>query len=346
MNKFIKFVLGPVAAGALMMTGIAHADTTAAVPQKDKKLTLCVWDIVGKNGPVFSQMEDYRLQALKWGADLTLKPYTDEKIAAEDLKAGICDAAGITGLRGREFNSFTGTLDSIGAIPSDDMMKTVLHYMANPKLANLMVSGPYEVAGIGPAGAAYLFVKDRGINDVSKLAGKKIAVLDFDKTQAIMAESVGMSPVSASITNFGSMFNNGSVDIIGAPAVAYDALELYKGLGKNGAIVDFPLIQLTVQIIIRKDRFPPGFGQKSREYVFNQYDRFMDYIKSATKDIKPSYWLELPEQDKKKYQEMFRQSRIKLRDDGYYNGRMLSFLSKVRCQKDPSLAECTAKDRE
>lgn len=72
----------------------------------------------------------------------------------------------------------------------------------------------------------------------------------------------------------------------------------------------------------------------------------MEYINSSTKNIKPTYWLELPEKDKIGYMEMFRQSRIKLRNDGYYDGKMLSFLSKVRCQKDAALAECTAKDRE
>ena len=337
MKTLFKPLIGALAASTL---------TFAVNAEAANKLTFCVWDIVGKNGPVFSQMEDYRLEATKWGADLELKAYTDEKIAAEDFKAGVCDAVGITGLRGRSFNSFTGTLDSIGAIPTDDHMKTVLQYMADPKLAKLMVNGEYEVAGIGPAGAAYLFTKDRTIDTVGELAGKKIAVLDFDKTQALMAESVGMSPVSASITNFGSMFNNGSVDIIGAPAVAYDALELYKGLGANGAIVNFALIQLTVQVIIRHDRFPAGYGQKSREYVWSQYDRFMEYINASTKNIKPSYWLEIPEKDKVGYQEMFRQSRLKLRNEGYYDGKMLSFLSKVRCQKDPALAECTAKDRE
>ena len=66
--------------------------------------------------------------------------YTDEKIAAEDLKSGACDAAGITGLRAREFNSFTGTLDSIGAIPDESHMRVVLQYLADPKLAKLMVS--------------------------------------------------------------------------------------------------------------------------------------------------------------------------------------------------------------
>jgi hypothetical protein len=63
---------------------------------------------------------------------------------------------------------------------------------------------------------------------VPELAGKKFAAIDFDKPQAIMIESIGAYPVSVSLTNLGSMFNNGSVDTIGAPAIAYDALKLYS----------------------------------------------------------------------------------------------------------------------
>ncbi|HAU16512.1 MAG: hypothetical protein CMK83_06805 [Pseudomonadales bacterium] len=339
MNTLLKSILTPIAAGAVALSTSAFA---ADLPKR----TLCVWDIVGKSGPVASQMEDYRLNALKWGVDLDLKVYTDEKIAAEDLKSGACDAAGITGLRAREFNSFTGTLDSIGAIPDESHMRVVLQYLADPKLAKLMVSGDYEIAGILPGGAAYLFTNDRSIDTVGELAGKKFAAMDFDKAQAIMIESVGASPVSVSLTNFGSMFNNGSVDIIGAPAVAYDALELYKGLGDDGAIVNFSIIQLTAQIVARHDRFPEGFGQSSRNYAWSQYGKAMEVVNAAEKSIKPSYWLDLPEKDKEGYMEMFRQSRLKLRDQGLYDGKMLSFLSKVRCQKDPALAECTAKDRE
>ena len=106
-----------------------------------------------------------------------------------------------------------------------------------------------------------------------------------------MIESVGASPVSVSLTNFGSMFNNGSVDIIGAPAIAYDALELYKGLGDKGAVVNFAIIQLTGQIVARHDRFPEGFGQSSRGYVWSQYGKAMDVVSAAKKSIKPSYLL-------------------------------------------------------
>lgn len=339
MKTRLKSLLLPIAAGAMALS-------TSAFSADLPKRTFCVWDIVGKSGPVATQMEDYRLNAIKWGVDLQIKVYTDEKIASEDLKSGACDATAMTGLRSREFNSFTGSLDSLGAIPTYDHMKVVLQYLADPKLAKLMKSGPYEIAGILPAGSGYLFTNDRSIDTVPEMAGKKVAAMDFDKAQAVMIESVGASPVTVSITNFGSMFNNGSVDIIGAPAVAYNALELYKGLGDNGAVVRFSVIQVSVQIVARSDRFPEGFTQNSRNYVFNQYDKAMEVVLSAEKGIKPSYWMDLPEDDKTGYREMFRQSRLKLRDMGFYDGKMLSFLSKVRCQKDSSLAECTATDRE
>ncbi|MAR90001.1 MAG: hypothetical protein CML06_03845 [Pseudomonadales bacterium] len=336
----MRSCLSPVIAGILLLA------SNAAVSADLIKRTLCVWDIVGKSGPIATQMEDYRLEAIKWGIDFEMKVYTDEKIAAEDLKSGACDVAEITGLRAREFNSFTGTLDSIGAIPTEEHMRTVLQYLADPKLAKLMTQGDYEVVGILPGGAAYLFTNDRSIDTVGELAGKKFAAMDFDKAQAIMIESVGASPVSVSLTNFGSMFNNGSVDIIGAPAVAYEALELYKGLGDDGAVVNFDIIQITFQLVARHDRFPENFGQQSRQFAWSQYDRAMEVVNKAEASIKDSYWLDLPEKDKEGYMEMFRQSRLTLRDRGLYDGKMLSFLSKVRCQKDPSLAECTAKDRE
>lgn len=98
---------------------------TFSPAQAAEKRTMCVFDIIGANGDIYNIMKDYKTAALGWGVDLELKPYTDEKIASEDLKAGQCDAAVLTGIRGRQFNNYTGSLDSIGAIPSYDAMRTV-----------------------------------------------------------------------------------------------------------------------------------------------------------------------------------------------------------------------------
>ncbi|OUS26296.1 hypothetical protein A9Q99_18890 [Gammaproteobacteria bacterium 45_16_T64] len=339
MKSIIKKLIAPIAMGAALLSA---TPANAAL----EKRTFCVFDIIGKQGDVYSLMEDYRLEAMKWGVDFTLKAYTDEKIAAEDLKSGKCDAAGITGIRGRSFNSFTGTLDSLGSIPTYDHMKQTLKLLMSPKFSKYMTSGDYEVAGISPGGAGYLFTNDKSVNNVAKMSGKKVAVLDFDKSQAIMVSSIGASPVSATIATFGPMFNNGSVDIIAAPAIAYEPLELYKGLGENGAIADFAILQLSLQMLIRHDRFPEGFGQKSRAYSWSQYDRAIDLINVSTDKIKPQYWMSIPEEDKVGYSEMFRQTRLKLRDMGIYNGKMLKFLARVRCKLDAGLAECSAADKE
>jgi TRAP-type C4-dicarboxylate transport system substrate-binding protein len=252
----------------LLATGIAAVSVAAQAKQ-----TMCVFDIVGKSGDVYALMKDYQLAAKTWGADIELKVATNEAVIAEDFKAGKCDGVSITGMRGRQFNPFTGSLDAIGAITDLKLAVKVMQGLASPTFAKAMVNGKYEVAGVIPIGDAYLLVNDRNINTVAKAAGKKIAVLDYDEAQKIMASQVGAQAVSSDITNFGAKFNNGQVDIIGAPAAAFKPLELYKGLGTKGAIVNYPILQVTGNLIIHPDKFPAGFGQKSREWVKAQLPR-------------------------------------------------------------------------
>ena len=315
---------------------------TISPAQAAEERSMCVFDIIGANGDIYNIMKDYKTAALGWGVDLELKPYTDEKIAAEDLKAGQCDAAVLTGIRGRQFNNYTGSLDSIGAIPSYDAMRTVVTVLAsgNPSINEKLVSGPYEVGGIAPMGAAYLFVKDRTIDTVGELSGKSIAVLEYDSAQASMASRVGMSPVMSDITNFSGRFNNGSVDICFAPIAAYSALELYKGMQPDGGMIDYVLGQLTAQVILKKDRFPDGYADSSRKYMLGQFDRAMTVIENANNEVDKKWWIRIPEADKLRYDEMMREARIALTNDGVYSKDMMSLLRKVRCKEEPSRAEC------
>ncbi|MCK0538721.1 putative solute-binding protein [Alcanivorax quisquiliarum] len=309
-----------------------------------EKRTLCVFDIIGTSGDMYNIMRDYRTAAIDHGYDLTLRVYTDENIAAEDLKAGQCDAAAITGLRGRQFNNYTGSLDSIGAVPSYEALRTVVQVLAseNPRITPNLRSGPYEVMGIAPMGAAYLFVKDQGINNVNALAGKSIAVMEYDVAQGRMAASVGMSPVMSDITNFAGRFNNHSVDICFAPVMAYSALELYKGMEPNGGIIDYVLGQLTLQVIARHDSFDSDFAAWSRSYFFETvFDRAMRVIQSANNEIDKKWWIEISDEDTERYDEMMRDARIDLTNQGVYNKDMMSLLRNIRCRMDASRAECS-----
>lgn len=307
---------------------------------------MCVFDLLGANGPIFSQMKDYKTAALAWGVELQLKPYTNERVAAEDFKSGLCDAVSFTGIRARQFNAFTGSLDAIGAMPSYEHLKSVITTISGKKAAKLMFSDPYEVVAIFPAGAGYMFVNDRTIDTVGELAGKRIAILDSDPAQVEMVNFIGGSPVGTSIANMYSKFNNGSVDITYGPAVVYQAMELYKGLAPNGGVIDFSLVQLTMQILIRKSDFPEGFGQNSREYALSQFDLGVSLVKKYEATIPKELWVSIPADDITGYLEVFRQSRIRLRDKGIYNEKMLKLMRMLRCKKDAQQPECTAADQE
>ena len=338
MNLSTNFTSRSCLTFLLIMTNIA---TAQAVPKK-----MCVFDLLGANGPFFSQMKDYKTAALAWGVELELKPYTSERVAAEDFKAGLCDAVSFTGIRARQFNSFTGTLDAIGAMPTYDHLKSVITTISGAKAAKLMFSDPYEVVAIFPAGAGYMFVNDRTIDTVGELAGKRIAILDSDPAQVEMVNFIGGSPVGTSIANMYSKFNNGSVDVTYGPAIVYEAMELYKGLEPNGGIINFSLVQLTIQIVIRKAAFPEGYGQQSREYALSQFDFGVGLIKKYENTIPAKMWMSISEADAAGYLEVFRQSRIRLRDKGIYNAKMLKLMRMLRCKKDPQQSECTAADKE
>src|SRR5690606_37958099 len=131
-----------------------------------------------------------------------------------------------------------------------------------------------------------------------------------------------------------------SVDVAYAPAVAYKPLEMYKGLANNGGVVRFNLAYLDFQMIIYKDRFPAGFGQKSREKAASMFDQMMSHIDRDTAEIDQKYWIELSQENVDKYNEMLRSVRIGLRDEGVYDGRMLRLMRRVRCQETPAAAEC------
>lgn len=312
----------------------------ASLPQR----SLCVFDIVGASGDVYNMMRDYRTAAVEMGVNFELRVFTDENIAFQELTGNQCDAAAITGLRGRKLNSYTGSLDSIGSIPDYDVMEMVIQVLSseNPQITPKLRSGPYEVAGIAPMGAAYLFVKDRSINNVNALAGKSISVLEHDVAQGRMAAKVGMSPVMSDITNFAGRFNNHSVDISFAPVAAYSALELYRGMTENGGIVEYTLGQLTLQLFVRHERFPESFPSQSRKYFHEElFGRSMQVINNAYDEVDDKWWIHIAEEDKLRYDEMMREARIDLRDQGIYNADMMSLLRNIRCHADPGRAECT-----
>ncbi len=301
---------------------------------------ICVFDIAGNAGPTMQAMRDWRAEALEWGLDANLVPFTNESIAVEELQARRCDAVLMTGIRARNYVPYSGTLDSLGGIPDNEHLRMVLQVMAHPSRADKMSTDSFEVMGIAPAGAAYIFVNDREINSLPKAAGKKVAVLEFDPTQAKMVSQMGATPVSSDLTNFSNRFNNNVVDVIAAPLAAYNALELYRGLSPDGAIIDYPLAQISMQLIARRDTMPREISQKSREYFFDNFDTILEILNREAEHVDPDWFQPIPEEDQREYEVMMQDARVELRDEGYYDPEMLTLQRRVRCRLDAGRSEC------
>lgn len=305
------------------------------------KRTICIWDIGGRNGPVFNAAMEQRALAVEYGINLEMVPYTNETVMVDEFKAGRCDAALMSGLRARQFNLYSGSVDAIGAVPSQKHMHTLLKVLSHPRQAGHMVQGEYVVMGIYPAGAAHIFVNDKSISSLAKAAGKRVAVLDYDETQAEMVAAIGATPVSTDIVSAPNKFNNGQIDILPAPLVAYEILELYKGMSPDGGVVDYPLTQLSMQLIGRLDKFPNEVAQLIREASFEAYPQVLKRIEQETSRVPERWMIKIPDKDKQEYEVMMQDARDALRAQQYYNADMLGLQRKIRCKFDPTRSECS-----
>lgn len=337
---------------AMLATLLACAGLSVNAAQK-----VCVYDLMGANGDLFSMAKDYAIAMQRIGVSLTLKGYLDERQAVEDFRAGACDAVIATAFRTRQFNATSGAIDTLGATTvvrdgridmpgSYEVVRRLIQTYASPEAKAVMVNGDHEVGGILPLGAAYPVLHDRRLNTVEALAGKRIAAFDHDKAQATMIRRMRAIPVSADISSFASKFNRGELDMVAAPSIAYKPLELYKGIGEDGAITRFPIMILTYQLILNRTRFPDNVGAQSRVFWLSQFDRALQVIRQADAGIPPTTWLELSPENAYKYSLMLRESRIDIAQQGIYDKRGLKVIKRVRCSVNPNDAECSTKSEE
>ena len=234
------------------------------------KQQVCVFDLLGKAGESYKFLEEWALVSKKWGAQVQLISFQDEDLADKAFQNDKCDAVYMTSMRARTYNKFAGSIDALGGVPSNKIAQKAVEYVLDPRNTKRMTTTlqgeSYEVAGIGLIGSAYIFVKDRSLNTIEKAQGKKFAILHYDRAQRVMVERVGAVPVMSDISNFIKKFNTGEVDVVAAPAYAYKPLEIEKGLGSKGAMLNFPVVNVTADLIVRPERFPAQFGEQSRQW--------------------------------------------------------------------------------
>jgi len=305
-----------------------------------ERKVFCIWDPVGRNGPVMSFYSDVIPKAQSWGLSIRFVAYTDERIAASDFKAGRCEAVLLTSILARQFVKFGGTMDAIGAINSQEGLETALSSLARPKAGKLMTEGKYEAVATFPVGSMYAFVNDRTIDTIEEFAGKSISILNGDPQMKKFADLAGASQVNVTLDSFAELFNKGNVDIVVMPALAYNTFELYQGLGSKGGIIDKRLYYGMLQTITKRDQFPEDFGHTMRNYVKTRMKAINKLVKDAEEEIPDKYWIKTNQFVKDDIDHFSKRVRLALMDDGVNHPKALHLFWKIRCRLDRSRGEC------
>jgi hypothetical protein len=311
-----------------------------------EKKTFCVWDPVGRTGPVMSFYSDLIPKAQSWGLSINFVPYTDEKVAANEFKAGKCDAVLLSAIMSRQFVKFGGTMDAVGSVQSEQGLELLLATLARPRAGALMTQGPFEVVATFTVGSMFAFVRDRNVDSIEDFAGKRMSILNNDPQALMFAELAGATPVGTTLSTFGAMFNNGNLDILLMPALAYNTFELYQGLGDNGGIINYPLYYGLLHTVSRKANFPKDFGHKMRNYMLTRLDAMNKAVADAETEIPSKYWINVSQFTKDEIDRFSKRVRVALKDKNINHSSALKLLWKIRCRLDRTRAECSPQDVE
>ncbi|MEF9956147.1 MAG: putative solute-binding protein [Acinetobacter sp.] len=317
----------------------------SATSQIQAKQTVCIFDLMGKAGETFKVKEEWAITAKNWQADIQLIPYQNEAKAQADFDAGKCDAVYLTSMRARKYNRFAGSIDALGGVTNNQVARKAIHFALDKRnkrrLLTKIDDQNYEVAGILQFGLAYVFVRDRNLNNIEKAKGKKFAYLHYDIAQKVIIERLNMTAVPSEMSDFAKKFNNNQVDAIAAPAYAFKPLEIERGISKNGAMFSFPVVNITGDLIIRPEKFPDNFGAQSREWFIQQLPRSFVMVKRLENSIPEKYKLNLSKEDELRYQKILRDGRMDLTKQGVYDPMMMSVLKRARCTVERTRFECS-----
>jgi len=204
-----------------------------------------------------------------------------------------------------------------------------------------MTQGNYEVVATFPVGSMYAFVNDRNIDSIEDFSGRRLSVLNNDPQAMMFARLAGATPVGTTLSTFASQFNNGNVDILLMPALAYNTFELYHGLGDKGGIIDYRLYYGMLQTVARRDEFPEDFGYNMRRYILTRLDAIDKMVKDAEAEIPEKYWIEIGQFTKDDIDHFSKRVRLALKEDKVNHPTALKLLWKIRCRLDRSRGECS-----
>lgn len=305
------------------------------------KRTFCIWDPLGKGGPIASATNDQILRSLHYGLDLTIEVFQNEDTLINTFTAGSqCDAMLVRGSAAIQFNRFLGSVEAPGALPGRDHLYLLAQVLAKPDLAERFTEDGYTALGLVTLGGTHLYARSAALANPGSIRGASIAVPYSDRGSARFAENMGGHPQSASLLPTVQAFTTGTNALMLSPDIGY--LIMAGSASADTRAMATPVSQSTLQLIGKADRFPLGLAQILREdflFRFNNYARLLDKELSHFPD---GFWVASSDVETREFESAALDVRLALRDSGYYDPFMLRLARKIRCRFDNARSECSS----
>lgn len=307
--------------------------------------TTCVWDVLGKQGPIYTTTIDQALRMKHYGITMNVRAYTDEQEVVDKLKTGECDTSIMSGSQAKQFNEFTGSIEALGGVPSRKHMKYLMQVLASTHAHKKMQQGDYHVVGVIPIGVNYLFTHEGKKPTLKRSFKGKASIVDNDVSQKALFDAFGMKIINGRNTAAAAgAYNLADADVVMAPLVGYNMFNLGTGL-KHGSIVDYPLSQMTLQVVSRIDTIPPEVGQFLREDLFIKLNMMYREVEKNSREVPREKMYKFSAREEKKLDTKIAAIRDKVTQEGGYHKGMMKLQKKIRCKIDKQRPECKRKKK-
>lgn len=299
----------------------------------------CVWDPIGRNGPILSTVNDQKLRSMAYGLVLNTSVYQDENQLRDDLRSGRCDLALMRGHQIHEFNRFTATLEAPGGVPSVRHMQILNQVLSSPKMAGRMIEGEYVIAGIAYLGESYLFQRHASNNRFDTFKNKVLGASKDQPALGLVARTLSNKVKVMETSDMAQAFLEDQSDGMFSSLVSYYALMQGK---INGPVKLMNMSQSidTLQIVARLERVPSEMSQLMREDMALKFRHYVKQVDKEKKNIPAQYWMPLSVKQVRQQSERLQSVRLALKKQGKYDPYMLKLLRKVRCKLNKHAQEC------
>jgi Solute-binding protein AdeT 1/2 len=303
----------------------------------------CVWDVLGKQGPIYTTTIDQALRMRHYGITMNVRAYTDEQEVVDKLKSGECDTSIMSGAQAKQFNDFTGSIEALGGVPSRKHMKYLMQVLASTHAHKKMQQGDYHIVGVIPIGVNYLFTHDGKKPTLKRTFNGKASIVNSDVSQKALFDAFGMRIIQGKSTAAAAgAYNLADADVVMAPLVGYNMFNLGAGL-KHGSIVDYPLSQMTLQVVSRVDTIPPEVGQFLREDLFIKLNMMYREVEKNSREVPKEKMIKFSAREEKILDTKIASIRDEVTKEGGYNKGMMKLQKRIRCKIDKQRQECKKK---